>query len=448
MPATVVAVPAEHGGVGLRGDQRGGRGGVVVAADVDVGDAELPDRADQLVLRCAAPVGDVAGVEDAVDLELVHDLAHQVEPGGVQVQVGHVQQGDGLVGAAGRRAARRSSSTGCRRSRRGPPARRGRRRSGRRCPRRSPIRLFALTSRPVYVGCESASGRQVAAPRPAVPSQHDRGDGGGDRRFPAAAQHDQRGEGGPGDRDRRPSSRPGCTTARAQVVAHLVHDAGQPDGVGRERLGAVLVDPLERDVQSQRAVVDVHVQRAERRDGDGRAAAGRPERQRGVERADGGGDPAEQQHGDHGAGQGDHHAQGPATGHPGPARPRGRRGGGRVAAGDPGLARLAHPHHATERRADLVGRKIQRRATKRIRPMAAVTAATRVICRTDVRRADRGVQPAERGAGRQQAHEGDAAGLDLGGEPGDPLLGAEGEPAVQLVGQDRRGDRRDQVGGR
>src|SRR3712207_7260787 len=51
--------------------QLGGDGGVVVALGEDVGDAERADPADQGVLRLAAPVGEVPGVEDAVHVELV-----------------------------------------------------------------------------------------------------------------------------------------------------------------------------------------------------------------------------------------------------------------------------------------------------------------------------------------------------------------------------------------
>ena len=124
----------------------------------------------------------------------------------------------------------------------------------------------------MYLGCDRASGRQVAAPSPAVPSSSDGCDGGGDGRFAAAAQHDQRGEGGAADRDAGRGPRQAHHGA-AQVVAHLVHHAGQPDRVGRQRPRALLVDPLERDVQAQRAVVGVDAQRA-------RAGARRPRRRR------------------------------------------------------------------------------------------------------------------------------------------------------------------------
>src|SRR3712207_9142596 len=78
--------------------QLGGDGGVVVALGEDVGDAERADPADQGVLRLAAPVGEVPGVEDAVHVELVDHLGDEVEAGGVEVDVGGVPQGDAAVG--------------------------------------------------------------------------------------------------------------------------------------------------------------------------------------------------------------------------------------------------------------------------------------------------------------------------------------------------------------
>ena len=77
--------------------------GVVVAADEDVGHVQRADGGDRPVLRRAAPVDDVAGVEHAVHLELARHLAHQVEAGRVEVDVGDVQQRDGVVVGAGRR---------------------------------------------------------------------------------------------------------------------------------------------------------------------------------------------------------------------------------------------------------------------------------------------------------------------------------------------------------
>src|SRR3712207_9077880 len=78
--------------------QLGGDGGVVVALGEHVGDAERADPADQGVLLLAAPVGEVPGVEDAGDVELVDHPRDEVETGGGEMDVGDVQQGDVVVG--------------------------------------------------------------------------------------------------------------------------------------------------------------------------------------------------------------------------------------------------------------------------------------------------------------------------------------------------------------
>ena len=126
-----------------------------------------------------------------------------------------------------------------------------------------PIRLFALTSRPVYVGWESASGRQVARRarpcraaarrscrrRSAVPCR---------RRSTTSEVTAAPSDGDPGGRPDQPDD------GAAQVVADLVDDAGQPHRVAGQCLGALLVDALQLDVQPQRPVVDVDGERAER----------------------------------------------------------------------------------------------------------------------------------------------------------------------------------------
>ena len=113
MPATVVAVSSSTTALGWAATAARGDGGVVVAPDVDVGDAEVADPAEGLVLRGAAPVDDVAGVQHAVDVELGDHLADQVRTGRVQVDVGDVQQGDAVPGRRRGRAAWRPRSTAC-----------------------------------------------------------------------------------------------------------------------------------------------------------------------------------------------------------------------------------------------------------------------------------------------------------------------------------------------
>src|SRR5262249_49720932 len=91
-------VVVKHHGVALAGD--GGLDGrrVVGAADVDVGDADRRDRRGVVGLGTAAPVDHVAGVDHGVDVEGAHDGADQAPRGGVQVQVGDVQDAGGVAG--------------------------------------------------------------------------------------------------------------------------------------------------------------------------------------------------------------------------------------------------------------------------------------------------------------------------------------------------------------
>src|SRR5690606_25966777 len=99
----LAGVVVEDDGVLLGGDGLLGALGVVVAADVDVGDVEVGDAFGEAVLGGAAVVHEVAGVDDEADLELDADGLDDVPGGGVEVDVGDVQDPDGgRVGLVGR----------------------------------------------------------------------------------------------------------------------------------------------------------------------------------------------------------------------------------------------------------------------------------------------------------------------------------------------------------
>ena len=66
----------------------------MVAPDVHVRHVELADAVDELGLGVGPPVGDVAGVHDGVDVELLGQALHQVERLRVEVDVAHVQHPD------------------------------------------------------------------------------------------------------------------------------------------------------------------------------------------------------------------------------------------------------------------------------------------------------------------------------------------------------------------
>src|SRR5205814_8963164 len=85
----------QHDSVALLGDGGGGQRGVVVAADVDVRDVEGTDGVHERGLHRGTPVVDVAGVDDQVDLVLLHDRLDERPRGRVEVQVGDVQRADG-----------------------------------------------------------------------------------------------------------------------------------------------------------------------------------------------------------------------------------------------------------------------------------------------------------------------------------------------------------------
>src|SRR6266496_3568533 len=86
--------PGEHdrvplpGHCALRGD------GVVVALDEDIRHVECTNRPDEGVLRRAAVVGEVAGVDDEVDIELAGKRVHDVPRGRVVMDVGDVKYAD------------------------------------------------------------------------------------------------------------------------------------------------------------------------------------------------------------------------------------------------------------------------------------------------------------------------------------------------------------------
>src|SRR5690606_20617394 len=101
----VAHLVVEDDGVLLFGDGALGGLGVVVAAYEHVGDAEGADLLDELVLRLGAVVGDVAGVDDQVDGELVLEGSDDVPGDRVDVDVGDVQDADGaFVGVVERQS--------------------------------------------------------------------------------------------------------------------------------------------------------------------------------------------------------------------------------------------------------------------------------------------------------------------------------------------------------
>ena len=167
-------------------------------------------------------------------------------------------------------------------------------------------------------------------------------------------------------------SRPGGTTALRRSSLTWFDHAGQPDRVGGQRPGALLVDPLQRDVEAQRAVVDVDG-RAHPSGGTATAAPPPvgPEGEGRVERPDGGGDAAEEQDGDDGADERRRRRGAPSD------RPPARGAATATAARRSGRCRWSRPRSARSPRPRYraagapVGRKIQRRATNRTRPMAA-----------------------------------------------------------------------------
>ena len=87
-------VTVEHDGVRLRRDGalRGGR--VVVAAHPHVWHADVLDSAHQPGLWLGSPVGDVTGVGDSVDAELLDEELDQIERLRVVVDVAHMQHPD------------------------------------------------------------------------------------------------------------------------------------------------------------------------------------------------------------------------------------------------------------------------------------------------------------------------------------------------------------------
>ena len=86
----------EHVAVGQPLDEVLGGHRVVVAAHPDVGHAEGPDRLERLVLGGQPVVGDVAGVDDRLHLELARHRADDVPGGRVEVDVGDQQHPDGV----------------------------------------------------------------------------------------------------------------------------------------------------------------------------------------------------------------------------------------------------------------------------------------------------------------------------------------------------------------
>ena len=246
--------------------------------------------------------------------------------------------------AAGRRAARRSSSTACRRSRRGPRARRGRRRSGRRCRWASADQAVRVDQQAGVAGLRQGLGPPGRGAQP--------------RRCRAAARPWSRRRRSTGSRRRRSTTSE--VRAAPAIATPAVRQARRTTAVRRSSL-TWFTTPASRtgsvasawarswstrcSAMSRRSgpVVDVDVQSdpaaGRRRPRRRRSAGRRGWRRRGRWVRRSGRRAARRQ----GAGQGDRHAQRPATGHAGAARPRGRRRRGRVAAGDSGLARLAHP---------------------------------------------------------------------------------------------------------
>lgn len=103
MQARDLARPVvEDDGVLLAGDGPLGGLGVVVPADVDVGDLQVGDGLGEPVLGLAAVVHEVAAVDDEVHLELGADGLDDAPRGGVEVDVGDVQDADGgRVGLVG-----------------------------------------------------------------------------------------------------------------------------------------------------------------------------------------------------------------------------------------------------------------------------------------------------------------------------------------------------------
>ena len=189
------------------------------------------------------------------------------------------------------------------------------------------MRLFALTSRPVYVGVDSASGRQVAAPTPPMPSSSAPVESGGDRRLAPPPQHHQETRAAPASADEHGDDHQ-LHDGVPQVLGDPVDDAGEPDRVVGQGLGADLVDALQLDVQAQRPVEDVGGQRAQRGDGDLGAPGAGADGEGGVEGADGRGDAGEEQDGDQRADQRQGDPRRPQAGDAPAAPPRRRRGRG------------------------------------------------------------------------------------------------------------------------
>jgi hypothetical protein len=278
-------LPIEDGRVGLARDRRLGQRRVVVAADVDVGHPQLRDRVDVRRLRLAAPVVDIAGVDDEIDVELGRDGLHHGPCGRVEVHVGDVQDlGAGVVRFVYRQ--RRDCAV-----------------------QLADVGHHALQLRSILlvpVGdapCVTEHGRRVGQQplisrlldgvgverqrrRRTARGQHaerrEAGDGGLAARPEHQRREDHRAEhAGTGGLHRQPANAVGELADRvlADPVERVVGRGKSP--------GAPLVERVEPHAQADRAVVGVHLQRAERRDlHQGVAAQRRRDAQLRAERTD------------------------------------------------------------------------------------------------------------------------------------------------------------------
>ena len=284
-PATVVTVLSSTIAFGCRATA------AAVAAESwlprmkTYGTLSSADGADEGRLRLAAPVGDVAGVDHHVDVELLHDGADHLPPGRVEVQVGDVQDPGGALGGFEDRQ-------------------RGDRGVELADVADQPLQLVGVLAVVVgdAPGVADHRGRVdqqtlVAGLLDRLRSYGQRGDAqtaaGDQQRQPAGpgdppdVAEDQGGEEQRGEYGDREGAQPEPDHPVGDVVDGGLAGPGDPGRVVDQRLGAALVEGAELHRQVGRPVVAVELQRAQRRDVDRGAAAHRGgDRHLGAERAD------------------------------------------------------------------------------------------------------------------------------------------------------------------
>ncbi len=258
---------------------------VVVAADPDVRGPEIPDRVQETVLRRRPVVHRVAGVDDDVDLVLLHQRRDDLPARGVEMDVRDVQDPDrGRVGLIRRQ--------------------RGRDVVQLRHVRHQARQLLLVD---VEFGDDAARvahqgrgrGEKAGEPRLqdrlGVPGRvrrrsrrHQEGEGqAAGRQGAAGAAVDREAEGGGSGHDGHAGTYGQVEGAVSDVLGDLVLEAGETFGVVDQGLGAHRVQLVDVDVEADRAGVAAQFEGAQRRDVDLRAAGERgAQGHRGVHRTD------------------------------------------------------------------------------------------------------------------------------------------------------------------